>query len=160
LSIIGAKRKLKLKAANEQEYSEWKYGINVMINYANAKCTPGEFSQINAMKPWKMNQITETEFLKTADTGDFLLFQTYNLKAKLQQSVTFTNYDHVRMILKLDNVIYIFDANGNRGVSMTTWDDIIDLGMHKNYSKIVYRKLEMKRLSQDIEDNFLGFVLL
>jgi len=145
LSIAGAKRKLILKAENITECHEWKQCIQSMINYANATVTPGLYKYLPGERPWDMDQITEAEFLKNCKNGDILLFQTDNMRAKFQRSFTFSNYDHVGMILNITGTIYLFDANGNRGVAMTTWDDFIQLKEYKKIWKNCISKIGFQR---------------
>ena len=73
-------------------------------------------------KPWKFDNISETQFLEEADTGDILLFVTKGAKAaELTRKLTASKFDHVAMILKFDDddsETYYVDSTSDRGVSI------------------------------------------
>lgn len=63
-------------------------------------------------KPYK-NLITAKNFVKTCDTGDLLLFKKKDIWLQLQSSIALEDYDHVSMIYKDNNKIYILEHPAN-----------------------------------------------
>ena len=90
--------------------------------------------------------------MKTADTGDILLFRTA-VGGGCIRTLTGSRFDHVAMILKFigdanqDKDLYIFEATANRGVALNKWSAIRDfIGKEENfYSECVYRKVYTDR---------------
>lgn len=51
----------------------------------------------------------EKEFVENCNSGDILLFQSNHTYGKLQQLITFSDYDHVGIVLKnKKNEVVIF----------------------------------------------------
>jgi len=74
--------------------------------------------------------------LSEVKTGDILLFRSESFAAKLQRSVTRSEYDHVALLLKLsDRNIVLFEATGNSGVALCRWTTFKRNEWHNLYSK-------------------------
>jgi len=92
--------------------------------------------------------------LDQVDTGDLLLFKTKHPNAKLQRSFTGSSYDHVAILLKYQSgEIVLFEAASKNGVSLCRWKTFLLNDWKKLYSRIMYRKLVMKR-----KDNIIGHI--
>ena len=48
-----------------------------------------------------LNAISESDLIKTAQTGDLLLFKTNKTTSKVVRTMTRSDYDHVAMIVKV-----------------------------------------------------------
>lgn len=113
-------------------------------------------------KFWREKRITNLVFQFQANSGDLILFKGKSISAKIQRSLTGSEYDHIGIILKYANDdIVILDSCGNRGVGLISWRAFINLKFFKLYHKIVWRKLEAKRNEQFINklDKFIRFAL-
>ena len=70
--------------------------------------------------------IDEKEFLRTADTGDILLFRGRHAGGKLTRKWTHGHVDHAAFIVKLKktvgNSIFMLESVMVRGVAFTSWD--------------------------------------
>mmetsp|Transcript_42433 Transcript_42433/g.31085 ORF Transcript_42433/g.31085 Transcript_42433/m.31085 type:complete len:104 (+) Transcript_42433:272-583(+) len=60
--------------------------------------------------------------------------------------ITKSQFDHIAVIIRYSNqnIAFIESAHPN-GVELVDWDHFKFEGYHKNYDKIVYRKLTMER---------------
>jgi len=94
-------------------------------------------------EPWKNDGFSEDQFIENANTGDILLFRGSMGGQQLIRAVTFSEYDHVAMILKFDqepDEVYFIEATGNRGVVLNKWTYLKPhIGNGKFYEKLVYR---------------------
>ncbi len=52
---------------------------------------------------------------------NLFIFSTNHLPAKLQRSVTGSKYDHVGIIYRDKNDLYIVDSQSDTGVSICPW---------------------------------------
>jgi hypothetical protein len=115
IKMDGIKQPLKLKAETVKEAKDWVAFFNNLFegidhnNHENSK-----FIVEHRDKIVKGDLILEEEFMKEANTGDILLFRTKGRKAALQRTLLRSDYDHIALILKLDNEITIFEAAESR----------------------------------------------
>lgn len=56
-------------------------------------------------------------------------------KARLQRSVTFSDYDHVALLVKVQDELYVFDATSDRDVSLIPWKEFKELAWYKSFVK-------------------------
>ena len=111
----------------------------------------------------KQIYIEEDDFLKYAQTGDLILFQSSHVGGKLVRTATLSNYDHVAMIFRginpqdqMMDQIYIFESVNDQGVRLVKWSDLRDdIGRGKWYHKAVYRSVDFNR-KKKLEE-LLGF---
>jgi len=86
----------------------------------------------------------EEEFLESVDTGDLLLLRANHIGAKLQRLFTFSDYDHIALMLKASTEVYIFDTVYENGVQLTNWSDFKKRGIYRDYPVASLRKLNIK----------------
>ena len=116
--------------------------------------------------------MSEKQFIKTAETGDILLFRGTHTGGTITRALTGGHFDHVGMVLKFNSEdgeeLYLLDATADDGVAMNGWDTIrqfIGKGIYKEnnlYSECIYRKAQytsneqvVKKLEQFL-DKTLG----
>jgi hypothetical protein len=88
--------------------------------------------------------MTERDFIKSAETGDIILFRTENFGAKLQRFFTVSDFDHVGMIIKLQKKdLMVFEANQMHGVAIYNWKEYISY--FNLYEQVTLRKLHYIR---------------
>jgi hypothetical protein len=103
--------------------------------------------------PWAYDNISEEQFLKSADTGDILLFRATHAGGFITRTLTGSRFDHVAMILKFadddgqDKDLYLLEATGNLGVCLNKWSAIRgSIGKEEDfYSECTYRKVHFDR---------------
>jgi len=99
---------------------------------------------------WRTEQITEQQFLNTADTFDLLLCRCNNGGAKLTRMYTGSDFDHVAMLLRFDmpgngnqNDIFLIEATGS-GVKVKRWSNLRP-HIGKFYDRVMLRHLDFDR---------------
>ena len=104
--------------------------------------------------------VLESEFVESCNSGDVVLFKSSHTYGKLQQALTFSDYDHVGIILKnKKNEVIIFESNSSDGVSFVFWKQIIYYGLYKGIPRLAWRKLAIDRTDKDVsqmEDFVVG----
>ncbi|OMJ70745.1 hypothetical protein SteCoe_31194 [Stentor coeruleus] len=151
LSIVGCKRAFKLRAMNGENLEEWVENLYLHIN--SSRGSKSDLYLISSKEEfWRYARISNEKFSQEADIGDVLLFKSKNLSAKLQRGVTLSKYDHVAMLLRWkDGVVGMLEATGQTGVQILLWSDFIRFNWHLLYTRLVYRKLEIKRTDEMLE---------
>ena len=106
-------------------YKTNKFGINFNTNYY--------------IKPY----LKLTNFVKEANTCDILLFKSYSSSSKCQRCITKGDYDHIILLIKCDNNLFLFDCIEDDGVRIRNFTELINSLLYLAYEKIVYRKLNI-----------------
>ena len=94
------------------------------------------------------NLISEAQFLEDASLGDVILLQTNNSDCKRLRALTWSEYDHIALVLKYggDTNIYLYEAVGDIGVRINTWQMLRQqVGPGKFYSHVTYRHVNFDR---------------
>ena len=92
---------------------------------------------------YKQSYINLINFVKEANTCDILLFKSYSSSSKCQRCITRGNYDHIIILVKSDNNLFLFDSIEEEGVRIRNFTDLISSLLYLTYEKIVYRKLNI-----------------
>ena len=87
--------------------------------------------------------ITEHDFLSSAQTGDLLLMSTNDSPSAVQRFLTNSEYDHIAMVVRFQDVVKIFEANADDGVNIYSWDQFVT--QFHQYEKISLRALNYER---------------
>ena len=85
--------------------------------------------------------INYKEFSTKANTGDILLFRGYSNESHLQRAFTNADYDHVAVLLKKNNILYVYESTGKDGVKLRPWQEFITYLWYLLYEKMVFRPL-------------------
>ena len=97
---------IKLKILNEKIYK--KLIIILNINIKQSKGYKSNLLSVSLNKNFYLNYyINKMDFEKKVNTGDLLLFKGNNYSSKIQRCFTRDKYDHVGIIHKKNNNIYI-----------------------------------------------------
>ena len=93
--------------------------------------------------------MSESQFLKQADTGDILLFRGSAAVTQITRTFTASYFDHVAMVLKFEtdpDEVYLVEATGNLGVSLNKWAFLKEhVGQGKFYKKMIVRHVNFDR---------------
>lgn len=66
----------------------------------------------------------------------------------MQRFFTQSEFDHVAMVLRLDNnEVFLFEATSNVGVNLLSWDLFMKSKCYSAYSQIAFRHNSMTRSS-------------
>ena len=80
-------------------------------------------------------------FSKIAKTGDFILFRNKSYSSQFQRFLTQGQYDHIALLIKLYNELYVYETTGKDGVVLRRWSEFIYYYWFVFSEKIVFRKL-------------------
>ena len=87
--------------------------------------------------------------METADTGDILLFRGNRATSFLTRTLTWSNYDHVAMVLKFENdpnEVFYIESVGKVGVTINRWSLLRKhIGKNKFYRKCTFRHISAER---------------
>jgi len=144
VSIEGLESVLKLKAASKAECKEWVDFLNEFFQLAKEHRSETQTYTRTVENLFRPDVILEEEFLESVDTGDLLLLRANHIGAKLQRLFTFSDYDHIALMLKASSEVYIFDTVYENGVQLTNWCDFKKRGIYRDYPVASLRKLNIK----------------
>lgn len=96
--------------------------------------------------------IKNTDFENVAKTGDILLFKGFDKKSKLQRLYTKSEFDHVALLIRFNNVLYFYDATNENGCKLKTFNEFFNRFCFLSFEKIVYRRLFINVNSNNIND--------
>ena len=90
---------------------------------------------------------------RIADSGDILLFTCNDFMSGVQRSITGSEYDHIAMFLRFANgqLVY-FESSANVGCQIFSWDYFFNNNIQKNFKKLAFRKLRVKRSKEKLAD--------
>lgn len=112
-------------------------------------------------KPWRFDNVSESQFKAMADTGDILLFRSNQAVSKITRGWTSSHFDHVAMLLKFatdPEEVYLVEATGNQGVALNRWAYLREhIGKGKFYDKVVLRHINFDR-GDTMVDNLEKFL--
>jgi hypothetical protein len=150
ISAYSCKSSLKLKFP-QSEVKQWSFAITSTLSQHHPNTKISRLSPSD--KFWKNSLISEPSFLKSAQSGDLLLFRGKNLGSKLQRCLTRSKYDHVGLVMKFSNEeVGFLEASRAFGVVLTYWDKLFRKDWRKIYAEVWYRKLELVRTEEIIEN--------
>ena len=81
------------------------------------------------------------EFTKFAKTCDLILFRGYSYCSKCQRCFTQGHYDHIGLLVKISNELFVYETTGKDGVVLRKWFEFIYYYWYLLYDKISFRKL-------------------
>ena len=87
--------------------------------------------------------INYKEFALKANTGDILLFRGYAKESYLQRAFTNADYDHVGLLYRKNNTLYVYESTGKDGVKLRPWSEFIMYLWYLLYEKMVFRHLKI-----------------
>ena len=92
------------------------------------------------------------KFCKNAKTCDLILFKSYNYCSQVQRFITKGEYDHIGLLIRYYNELYVYETTGRDGVVVRKWSEFIHYYWYLLCEKIIYRKLIV---SQDSMKKFI-----
>jgi len=106
-----------------------------------------------------MKEVLEENFRSWANTGDLMFFKGRSFGGKLQRMFTLSQFDHVAMVLRdKSDKILLFEATGNAGVTLMSWDTFLGQEYQRLYDNISVRFLEFTRTGHHLQtlERFIG----
>mgnify|MGYP000855427302 CR=1 FL=1 len=107
-------------------------------------------------KPWRFDNMSESQFKAVADTGDILLFRGSQAGSLVTRTFTGSHFDHVAMVLKFasePDEVFLVEATGNMGVSLNRWAYLKEhIGKGKFYEKLVFRHVDYDRGTKMVDN--------
>jgi len=100
---MGCKRIFSLKAVDYNSFDIWTSTLDIVIKKSEGFINNLEIRDIDfKIEFWRFDHIDEDKFLRSAETGDLLLFRGKHLGGKLTRKWTNGHSDHAAMIVKLE----------------------------------------------------------
>lgn len=149
---LRGKRSFSFKFSSNDEASQW-----VSLLKSHIESSKGQIRElphfIKQKHYWRHNYVSETEFIRQANTGDILLFRGCNSLAKVQRAFTRSKYDHVALVMRYSTgQLAFFEAIQGEGVTIVRWDEFKQNNWQKLYSRIAYRQLSTDRSQKVLQD--------
>lgn len=141
IMILGTKAKFSFLHDNKEVMNKFVYLIQNMIRNTDGSHENKLGVSLKNDYFYKETYITVSDFERQAKTGDLLLFKTIDKCANCQRFFTCDEYDHVGIILKNKNKIYIFESTSLGKCATLSWNSFTQLLFNLVYYKIAYRKL-------------------
>ncbi|OMJ80167.1 hypothetical protein SteCoe_19663 [Stentor coeruleus] len=127
-----------------EEISEWYTLFSQHIKNSSPTKNPS-FLGKTPKKFWKFDNISNYEFMHSAQTGDIILFKGRSKICLALRGIMNSEFDHIGVIYILNNLIYIFESTRSTGVILTSWTEFMEHSWYNMYSRIAYRKLILDR---------------
>jgi len=132
--------KLKLNTLNNIQFENFIKILNKTINLSIGSST--NLLNISLYKNFFENYyISYNEFLYQCKTCDILLFRGFSGCSKFQRFFTRAIYDHIALIIKNNQRIYIYESTSFEGVKLKSFHDYFDYSWYLLYDKITFRPL-------------------
>ena len=87
--------------------------------------------------------INYKKFEKQGNTGDIILFKGYETEGKVQRILTTADYDHVGVLIKNKDGLFLYESTGKEGVKSRPWNEFITYYWYLLYDIMAYRKLNI-----------------
>jgi len=97
--------------------------------------------------------IDSNHFFKTAKTCDIILFRSYSMCSRCQRCITKGGYDHIGLLVKISNELFVYETTGKDGVVLRKWYEFIKYYWYLLCEKICFRKLIV---TQDAMKKFIS----
>ena len=155
MTIAGIKnRTFEFKAPTAEKATEWV--LEIQNHIVQSEGFKNKISGQNLKKPWRFDNMSESQFKALADTGDILLFRGTKAGSLVTRALTLSHFDHVAMVLKFESdqdEVFLVEATGNMGVSLNRWDFLREhVGKDKFYDKLVFRHVEYDRGAKMVDN--------
>ena len=144
LTVLSLKNKyFYIKLQQNQDDSLFKKIVLLLYNaITNSKGSKTNLLSVSLRTNFnKYYFTTPKEFESKAKTGDILIFRGFEFAAKLQRFYTKSEYDHVALLTKKNNILYVYEATSKEGCRQRPWKDFLLYLWNLLYEKIVYREL-------------------
>lgn len=148
LKPANSTEKFLIKSSLKSELSEW-----ASILYHTILTSRGKQKKLTGLskkgKFWKLERISNTEFVDQADTGDILLFRSQDISSTIARGLIGSKYDHVAFIIKyVSGKIGILEATTADGVGIVFWNHYLEHDWHTLSERIMYRQLHVERTDE------------
>lgn len=155
---VGGDRAFELRVADAQEGEAWVEALAQHIGFTGKQsdCTeacaskpPASLDTFGRRRWWKVRRISPSKFQRVAQTGDILLFRSTGGAPKVIRTASGGRFDHVALVLKLaDDEIGLFEATGNLGVGLCTWQEFLENEWQALYPELALRRVRFPRTAE------------
>ena len=85
--------------------------------------------------------IDSNEFSKKAKTCDIILFRSYSKCSRCQRCITRGHYDHIGLLVKICNELFVYETTGKDGAILRKWKEFLNYYWYLLCEKMTFRKL-------------------
>lgn len=155
LAPQGCRRKFRIRAESKEIKQDWLISLHDHVTISEGRSR--KMVRVASVSEWwRIDRISELQFMNVADTGDILLFRSKDATARLQRCLLNSKYDHVAMVIRYaTGELALLESTSLDGVSIVRWQDFTSYRWHLLYNMIVFRHLETERndeMIQKLED--------
>ena len=108
---------------------------------------------------YKTYFIKHLEFEERANTGDILIFKGFRMSSKCQRFFTGADYDHVALLIRKNNILYVYESTLEEGCKLMSWKEFVENIWNLLYDKMAYRELlidvenalELKKIREKLQ---------
>ena len=155
---------LKLDSLNNNQFENFIKILYKIINLSIGSST--NLLNISLYKNFYENYyISYSEFLYQCKTCDILLFRGFSGCSKFQRFFTRAVYDHIALIIKYNQKIFIYESTSFEGVKLKSFHDYFDYSWYLLYDKITYRPLLInndilnpEKINKEFEEKIKEFI--
>jgi len=99
IKMKGNNQEFEFNCPNSKDLMIWKGAINSQI--FNSKGHELQRSACGIESPWKYDNISEEQFKQDAKTGDIILFRGNKQATAVTRALTFSEFDHVAIVIRI-----------------------------------------------------------
>ena len=162
--VLGCKKYFKIKFRTKDIFQSFSLIINDII--LSSKGAQTNLLGVSLRENFDTNFfISSSEFAKKAKSGDCLIFRGFECPAKCQRCFTRAEYDHVALLQRRNDVLYVYESTSKDGTKARNWREFTAYCWNLLYDKMVFRELlidlpepQKGKVQRDIEiklDNFI-----
>ena len=162
--VLGCKQYFKIKFRSKDIFQSFSLIINDII--LSSKGAQTNLLGVSLRDNFDTNFfISSSEFAKKAKSGDCLIFRGFECPAKCQRCFTRAEYDHVALLQRRNDVLYVYESTSKDGTKARNWREFTAYCWNLLYDKMVFRELlidlpepQKGKVQRDIEiklDNFI-----
>ena len=162
--VLGSKKYFKIKFKSKDIFKSFSLIINDIL--LSSKGAQTNLLGVSLRENFDTNfYISSSEFAKKAKSGDCLIFRGFECPAKCQRCFTRAEYDHVALLQRRNDVLYVYESTSKDGTKARNWREFTAYCWNLLYDKMVFRELlinlpepQKGKKQRDIEIKLENFI--
>lgn len=147
--ILGTSTKFTFYFQNYEIYKKFIYIIGSKIKSYEGNNSNKLGLSLRTKNFYKETYISTRDFEEIAQTGDLLLFRTFDCLSDCQRLFTRDKYDHIALIIRINGEIELLESNSTENCNTLEWRAFKWRLYNLVFKKIVLRKLNIEEENPD-----------